>query len=54
MLAYKFTQAPTYSWREMLEQLSHWGTIALVTNMVFYAMLIFGSATIFFALKRPK
>jgi hypothetical protein len=38
----------------MLEQLSHWGTIALVTNMVFYAMLIFGSATIFFALKRPK
>jgi hypothetical protein len=38
----------------MFEQLSHWTTIAVLTNMVYYGMLIFGFAMINFALRRSK
>jgi hypothetical protein len=45
---------PTHSWQEMFEQLSHWTTIAVLTNVVFYGTLIFGFAMIFFAAQRPE
>ena len=52
MLATHLAIHPTHSWSEMFEELSHWLTIALVTNMVFYGMLIFGVTSILFAMKR--
>jgi hypothetical protein len=54
MLANKIVLGPTHTWHEMFEQLGHWSAIALITNMIFYWMLIFGSATIFFAPKHSK
>lgn len=54
MLATHLAMGPTHSWQEMFEQLSHWTTIAVMTNVVFYGMLIYGLAMIFFAAQRPK
>ena len=54
MLATHLAMGPTHSWQEMFEQLSHWTTIAVLTNVIFYSMLIFGLAMIFFAAKRSE
>jgi EamA domain-containing membrane protein RarD len=54
MLATRLTMGPTHTLKEMLGQLKNWIIIALLTNMVFYGMLIFGFAMIFSARKRSN
>jgi len=54
MLATCLVMGPTHSLQEMLGQLKHWTIIALLTNMVFYGMLIFGLAMVFSARKRSN
>jgi len=54
MLATHLVMGPTHSLQQMLGQLNHWTMIALLTNMVFYGMVIFGLAMIFFAGKRSN
>jgi hypothetical protein len=53
-LASLLVMGPTHALQQMLEQLSHWTVIALLTNMVFYGMLIFGFAMVFSARKRSN
>jgi len=54
MLATHLVMGPTHSWQQMMDQLNHWTVIALLTNMVFYGMLIFGFAMVFSARKRSS
>lgn len=54
MLATRLVMGPTGSLQEMLDQLGHWTIIALLTNVVFYGMLIFGVAMVFSAHKRSS
>lgn len=54
MLATRLVMGPTGSLQEMLEQLGHRTIIALLTNMVFYGMLIFGVVMVFSARKRSS
>ena len=54
MLANRIIRGQTHSLYEMLHQIDHWVLTALVTNMVFYGMLIFGLTTLVSALRRSQ